>query len=445
MITDLDTPKQLVQMSDSSISVRDLRKRYRIGAVQGTYRTLRETLTDAFVAPVRKAASLLRGIPTGAAGLHEEIWALDGVSFDVQRGEVVGIIGRNGAGKSTLLKILTRITEPTAGDAVVRGRTGSLLEVGTGFHPELTGRENVYLNGAILGMRRQEIDCKFDRMVDFAEVSRFIDTPVKHYSSGMRVRLAFAVAAHLDPEVLLVDEVLAVGDAAFQNKCLTRMGEVAEQGRTVLFVSHNMTAVQRLCARAICLDQGKVVQDGPSSDVVLNYLKTTFSGQAEQVWDDPARAPGNEQVRIRSMRIRLDGSSPTNQITVRTPFVMEFEYWNLVPDARLNLALHLQNEQGIMVFNTGPADEKKWHGRPFPIGLFRSTCRVPGDLLNNGVYHVRLLVVRDQKYHVYRHEDALVFDVRDSADFRGAWHGRWPGVVRPILEWKTELVSEDAT
>jgi lipopolysaccharide transport system ATP-binding protein len=432
-------------MANLSIIVRDLRKRYRIGAVQGTYRTLRDSLTDAFVAPVRKTASLLRGIPTGAAGLHEEIWALKGVSFDVQRGEVVGIIGRNGAGKSTLLKILTRITEPTAGYAVVRGRTRSLLEVGTGFHPELTGRENVYLNGAILGMRREEIDRKFDQIIDFAEVSRFIDTPAKHYSSGMRVRLAFAVAAHLEPEILLVDEVLAVGDAAFQDKCLSRMGEVAEQGRTVLFVSHNMSAVQRLCARAIWLDEGKILQDGPSSDVVLSYLKSAFAAQADQVWDHPSRAPGNEQVRIRSMRIRSDSSSPTNQITVRTPFVMEFEYWNLVTDACLNLALHLQNEQGIMVFNTAPAGEKKWHGRPFPIGLFRSTCRVPGDLLNSGVYRVRLLVIRDQKYHVDRHEDALVFEVRDSADFRGAWYGKWPGVVRPNLTWDTEHISEDTT
>jgi lipopolysaccharide transport system ATP-binding protein len=399
-------------MANLSIIVRDLRKRYRIGAVQGTYRTLRDSLTDAFVAPVRKTASLLRGIPTGAAGLHEEIWALKGVSFDVQRGEVVGIIGRNG---------------------------------GTGFHPELTGRENVYLNGAILGMRREEIDRKFDQIIDFAEVSRFIDTPAKHYSSGMRVRLAFAVAAHLEPEILLVDEVLAVGDAAFQDKCLSRMGEVAEQGRTVLFVSHNMSAVQRLCARAIWLDEGKILQDGPSSDVVLSYLKSAFAAQADQVWDHPSRAPGNEQVRIRSMRIRSDSSSPTNQITVRTPFVMEFEYWNLVTDACLNLALHLQNEQGIMVFNTAPAGEKKWHGRPFPIGLFRSTCRVPGDLLNSGVYRVRLLVIRDQKYHVYRHEDALVFEVRDSADFRGAWYGKWPGVVRPNLTWDTEHISEDTT
>ena len=259
-------------MSDIVIRVEDLSKQYRLGAKKEAYRTLRDTLTGVFLSPFRRVRRLLGGQAYGAAELDETIWALKDVSFEIKRGEVVGIIGRNGAGKTTLLKILSRITEPTEGQGEICGRVGSLLEVGTGFHPELTGRENIYLNGAILGMRRAEIERKFDEIVAFAEIEKFVDTPVKHYSSGMYVRLAFAVAAHLEPEILLVDEVLAVGDASFQKKCLGKMGEVAKEGRTVLFVSHNMTAVQYLCGRAILLDRGEVILDGPATQVVDRYL-----------------------------------------------------------------------------------------------------------------------------------------------------------------------------
>ena len=268
--------------NDIAIRVSGLSKRYYIGGKQERYRTLRDTLTDAFVAPFRKAGKLLRGHATGAAGLHEAIWALKDISFEVKQGEVIGIIGRNGAGKSTLLKIISRITEPTEGYADIYGRVGSLLEVGTGFHPELTGRENIYLNGAILGMKRVEIDQKFDEIVSFAEVEKFIDTPVKHYSSGMYLRLAFAVAAHLEPEILLVDEVLAVGDAQFQNKCLGKMEDVAKEGRTVLFVSHNMAAIQRLCSRAIILDQGMISRDGEARNVVISYISGITDSKSEQ-------------------------------------------------------------------------------------------------------------------------------------------------------------------
>jgi lipopolysaccharide transport system ATP-binding protein len=259
-------------MDDVVLRVEGLSKQYRIGVKLDGYKTLRETLTDGFVAPFRRTMKLLRGQASSAAVMDEKIWALKDVSFEIKRGEVVGIIGRNGAGKTTLLKILSRITEPTEGQAEIRGRVGSLLEVGTGFHPELTGRENIHLNGSIMGMRKAEIELKFDEIVDFAEIEKFIDTPVKHYSSGMYVRLAFAVAAHLEPEILLVDEVLAVGDAAFQKKCLGKMGEVAKEGRTVLFVSHNMTAVQYLCGRSILLDRGEVILDGPATQVVDRYL-----------------------------------------------------------------------------------------------------------------------------------------------------------------------------
>ena len=245
-------------MGNLAISTEGLGKRYRIGAKQARYRTLRDTLADGFSAPFKKAAALLRGEAYGAASLDRDIWALRNVSFEVEHGEVVGLIGRNGAGKSTALKVLSRITEPTEGQATIHGRVGTLLEVGTGFHPELTGRENIYLSGAILGMRKAEIERKFDEIVDFSEIETFLDTPVKHYSSGMYVRLAFAVAAHLEPEILVVDEVLAVGDALFQRKCLGKMGDVARGGRTVLFVSHNMKSIRNLCQRAVWLDQGEV-------------------------------------------------------------------------------------------------------------------------------------------------------------------------------------------
>jgi lipopolysaccharide transport system ATP-binding protein len=263
-------------MGDTAIRVEGLGKQYRIGRRQEKYKTLRDTLTDTFLAPFSRASKLLRGQATGAAELDETIWALQDISFEVKQGEVIGIIGRNGAGKSTLLKILTRITEPTAGWAEVYGRVGSLLEVGTGFHPELTGRENIYLNGAILGMRKAEIDVKFDEIVTFSEVERFVDTPVKHYSSGMYLRLAFAVAAHLEPEILLVDEVLAVGDAAFQKKCLGKMGDVASQGRTVVFVSHNMAAVQQLTQTSLLLHKGRLTSQGPSEDVIKHYLHVSM-------------------------------------------------------------------------------------------------------------------------------------------------------------------------
>jgi lipopolysaccharide transport system ATP-binding protein len=258
----------------------------------------------------------------------EEIWALRGVNVEVLRGEVVGLIGRNGAGKTTLLKLLSRIAEPTAGRVCIKGRVGSLLEVGTGFHPELTGRENVYLNGAILGMRKTEIKRKFDQIVAFSEIEKFMDTPVKHYSSGMYMRLAFSVAAHLEPDILLVDEVLAVGDAAFQKKCLGKMDDVARHGRTVVFVSHNLLAIQSLCSRAIWLDQGRVADAGRTDDVVARYLKTCSYTTTERVWVDQADGPGTDQVRLRSACVRPVTGSPSDPITVRTPFVMEFDYWN---------------------------------------------------------------------------------------------------------------------
>ncbi|HEY9282202.1 MAG TPA: ABC transporter ATP-binding protein, partial [Pyrinomonadaceae bacterium] len=376
----------------------------------------------------------------GGRGEAETLWALRDVSFEVRPGEVIGIIGRNGAGKSTLLKVLSRITEPTAGRVELYGRVGSLLEVGTGFHQELTGRENIYMNGAILGMKRAEIERQFDQIVAFSEVERFIDTPVKHYSSGMFMRLAFAVAAHLEPEILIVDEVLAVGDANFQKKCLGKMGTVAREGRTVLFVSHNLTAMQGLCSRVVWLHEGRVAADGPTGEVISEYLRTSFSARTAQEWADPATAPGNEAVRLRRARVLPEGGSPSEPITVRTPVVIEFEYWNLHPATTLNLSLHLINEEGVTVFASGSGKDKTWQG-PLPAGLFRSRCRVPGGLLNDGIHNVQLLVVKDHSVVIHNQPDVLSFDIREAPETREFWFGKWPGAVRPDLEWRTEQVE----
>ena len=431
-------------MNDIAIRIEHLSKQYRIGGRQEAYRTMRDAIMDAVTAPFRKTWKLLRGEGYGAAGLEESIWALKDVSQEIKKGEVVGVIGANGAGKTTLLKILSRITEPTEGRAEIRGRVGSLLEVGTGFHAELTGRENIYLNGAILGMKKAEINKKFDDMVAFSELAKFIETPVKYYSSGMYVRLAFAVAAHLEPEILLVDEVLAVGDAAFRKKCMGKMGDVAGEGRTVMFVSHNMGAVQSLCHRVIWLDNGGIREVGEPGRVVADYLRTASTSSTDQAWDDIAAAPGNAEVRLRSASVRpTDGTAPED-ITIRTPIALSFEFWNLKPGAVINLSLFLYNEQGVMVFNSAPLTEKVWSGRPHPVGLFRSECHVPGDLLNDGIYRVVVLVVRDHKDLVFRFEDIVTFEARDAPERRGDWYGKWHGAVRPELKWTTELVEDSA-
>jgi lipopolysaccharide transport system ATP-binding protein len=454
-------------MSESVIRVSGLGKRYRIGQ-GGRHNALRNLIGDALRAPVRLLTGSSHssnnhpsaGSPVGngnaASGVSMRaaengrsrfIWALKDVNFEVHQGEAVGIIGRNGAGKSTLLKILARITRPTEGHAEIHGRVGSLLEVGTGFHPELTGRENVYMSGAILGMRKAEIDRKFDEIVAFSEVERFLETPLKHYSSGMQMRLAFAVAAHLDPEILFVDEVLAVGDAAFQKKCLGKMSEVTNEGRTILFVSHNATAMQSLCSRAILLKDGLLLQDGPFAAVISEYFAKSTNPSTESFWPDQPDAPGNDIVRIRRVSVRPNSDLGTTSldpelITVRTPLVIEFEYWNLKPRTLLNLSLLVHTEDGVLAFNTGPVSEPVWQGKPFPVGLFRSVCYMPGDLLNDGFHRLTLLVIENQAHIVYRHEDVLTFEVQEDRASRKGWYGDWPGATRPALRWTTELVSQ---
>ena len=322
------------------VRVQGLSKQYRIGVRRASNDTLHETISR----NVRSALSLIK---RNSDLRHETIWALKDVSFEVEPGEALGIVGRNGAGKSTLLKILSRITEPTSGRVELFGRVGSLLEVGTGFHPELTGRENVYLNGAILGMKKAEIERKFDEIVAFSEIEKFIDTPVKWYSSGMYMRLAFAVAANFEPEILIVDEVLAVGDGPFQKKCLGKMGEISRAGRTVIFVSHNMIAIEELCNRVLWLVDGELVEAEETEQVVSDYLSTGVTVSTEKVWDDPSTAPGNEMVKIHSANLRsLDLRNPGN-MTVETPFQLEFEFWNYQCNrCALNFTFHLWTIDG---------------------------------------------------------------------------------------------------
>jgi lipopolysaccharide transport system ATP-binding protein len=414
------------------IIARRLGKRYRIGERE-RYKALRDSLAGIARAPIRVAWR-------SRTETTDTIWALRDVTFDVSAGEAVGIIGRNGAGKSTLLKILARITDPTEGAAVIRGRAGSLLEVGTGFHPELTGRENMYLNAVILGMRKAEIDRKFDEIVAFAEVERFLDTPVKRYSSGMEVRLAFAVAAHLEPEILIVDEVLAVGDTSFQRKCLDKMEDVGRQGRTVLFVSHNMSAVTRLCDRTILLDQGRVIADGPSHEVAATYLRSGLSTSGAREWSEPQRAPGNEIVRLRAARVRADHGGIVEAVDIRRPVAIEMEFDVLQDGHVLVPNHHFFNEEGVCVFiaqDTGP----EWRRRPRPRGRYVSRVWIPGNFLAEGTLSIGVAVSTHNPATVHFYErDALALHVVDSLDgdsARGDYGGPIPGVIRPLLEWET--------
>jgi len=427
----------------AAIRVENLAKLYRIGQQQASYRTLRDTLTLGVTSALRRAAQLLGQHARGAAHLDEKFWALKDVSFEVDQGEVLGIIGRNGAGKTTLLKILSRITEPTRGLAEIHGRVGSLLEVGTGFHPELTGRENVYLNGAILGMKRAEIRRRFDEIVAFAGVERFIDTAVKHYSSGMYLRLAFAVAAHLEPEILLVDEVLAVGDVAFQRKCLAKMEDVGQQGRVVLFVSHSMPAVTRLCRRAILLSDGLLIRDGPSNEVIGTYLSSDVGTTAARVWPEPAQAPGTDVVRLRAVRVRTEDGQTTEAVDIRGRVGIELEYEVLKSGYVLSPCFTLHNEEGVFLFSAIDKDPA-WRGRPRPCGGYVSIGWIPENFLAEGTMFVGPAMRTMHPAILHFHEkDAVAFQVIDTPDgdsARGDWGGRLPGVVRPLLQWSTSCV-----
>jgi lipopolysaccharide transport system ATP-binding protein len=420
-------------MSDIAIKVQDVGKLYRLGEV-GTG-TLSQDLkrwwavTRGKEDPFAKIGELNDRTTKGDTNF---VWALKDVSFEVKQGEVLGIIGRNGAGKSTLLKLLSKVTQPTTGNIKIKGRIASLLEVGTGFHPDLTGRENIYLNGAILGMTKREIKSKFDEIVDFAGVERYIDTPVKRYSSGMYVRLAFAVAAFLEPEILIIDEVLAVGDAEFQKKCLGRMKDVSvNDGRTVLFVSHNMTAIKNLCNTVLYMQYGSVWEYGPTAATINTYLSHNINSSLRQVFLEPAQAPGNDLVKLKRIEVCPVQKNNSDPILVHTDIDIEFEFWNYVEGKEINLTLHLYTIAQECIFSVGsPAQYLK-------SGIRKGVCRIPGNLLNDGIYTVSMMVVAERSYAVFNFENAVSFEVNENRDASG-WHGKWPGFIRPVLDFKLE-------
>jgi lipopolysaccharide transport system ATP-binding protein len=434
-------------MPDAVISLEGIGKKYVIGheAQREPYTALRDVIARTTKTFLRKAGDTIRGRPVIEGDKLEEFWALRDVSFEIKRGEVVGVIGRNGAGKSTLLRILSRITEPSEGRACITGRVASLLEVGTGFHPELTGKQNIFLNGAILGMAKAEVKNKFDEIVAFAEVERFLDTPVKRFSSGMYVRLAFAVAAHLEPEILIIDEVLAVGDVEFQKKCLGKMGDVASQGRTVLFVSHNMTAVRSLCSRALLLEEGRTAAEGEVDQVVNRYLSRGEKAHALTEWSDPAKAPGDQCVRLKSIHVSCDSMEP-GSVDIQKEFTVHIEYWVMEEGVRVTVATLLCNARGEVVITSSnlsstSATFDPWVEQPYPVGVYRSSCSYPGRLLNDGIYALTVYINDNSigRSRVFE-QDILKFEIIDTGYMREEFHGNWMGILRMKLPWSTEPV-----
>jgi lipopolysaccharide transport system ATP-binding protein len=421
-----------------AIRAEKLSKQYRIGQLAGGYDTLRES--------INRGVSRLTHRAPAVSG--ETVWALKDVSFEVEQGEVLGLIGRNGAGKTTLMRLLGRITEPTSGYADIRGRVGSLLEVGTGFHPELTGRENIFLNAAILGMRRSDVTRRFDDIVEFAEVQKFLDTPVKRYSSGMYVRLAFSVAAHLEPEILLVDEVLAVGDAEFQKRCLGRMESLGRSGRTVIFISHNMPLVARLCSRLVLLEGGELIADGPTEEVIGRYLVSQSGSSAVRTWT-AEDAPGTDSVRLRAARVVGETEATTEVVDVSETAGIEIEFEVLREGPEFVPWIDLYNEAGTLVFSALDNDAA-WR-EPRRPGRYATTAWIPPHLLNEGSIVVSLSLktfapgrkpIRQAEF-----DSALAFQVVDRGEAgsssRGDFAGRMAGTVRPLLRWTTRTEAAD--
>jgi lipopolysaccharide transport system ATP-binding protein len=425
-------------MNDIAVRVEDLGKLYRIGTSPERYKTLRDSIANGVNASIQR---LRRGFAASPSSSESStIWALRDISFEVTKGKVLGIVGRNGAGKSTLLKILSRVTEPTEGVAEIHGRVGSLLEVGTGFHPELTGRENIYLNGAILGMKRVEIDQKFDEIVAFSEVEQFIDTPVKRYSSGMYLRLAFAVAAHLEPEILVVDEVLAVGDAEFQRKCMGKMSDVAQEGRTVLFVSHNMSAILRLTEETIVLDKGHLVYRAPTQQAVDYYMASGFSGTGERIWSAAEIPPEAAPFAPMALRLKDRNGCVVDTVHSTEPFTIEVEYRLDQPITGLRVGIYMLTMRGEYVFTSFDLDDPGQFERlgVRQAGHYISRCIIPDNTLNEGRY---VLAVNASSFRIKRYfwdDHSLAF----SVDATGAPGKHWPeprmGSVRPALEWVIE-------
>jgi lipopolysaccharide transport system ATP-binding protein len=409
-------------MAEVIIQVENISKLYRLGKI-GTG-SLRKDLHYWWNSRVRNKDPFETRTSDNT---KDFLWALKDINFEVLQGEALGIIGSNGSGKSTLLKIISRIVQPTTGAVRGKGKISSILEVGTGFHHELSGRENIFISGYTLGMKKEEIIRKFDEIVAFSGVEKFIDTPVKRYSSGMYVRLAFAVAAHLEPDILIVDEVLAVGDAEFQKKCMGKMQSVSSsQGRTILFVSHNMQAVSNLCSKAIWLKEGKVEYSGGANEVVTRYIASAKVETSNQSWNDPDSAPGNEFIKMKSVEVkpRMEGAQ---FITVRTPIQMDFEFWCFIDNCTININVQLLTTSGECIFNLGTGGIQ---AEKAIIGL---ETIIPGNLLNNSTYIVALTIVKNHSIPICEFHDCAsieVEDVREGMNYFDTWHG----IIRPEID-----------
>ena len=412
-------------MSDIAVKVENLSKKYVIGAKDDRF--LYERITNGFKPLFSR----------NGKEKETEFWALRDINLEIKQGDVVGIIGKNGAGKSTLLKIISRITQPTTGRIAIKGKVASILEVGTGMNRELTGRENIFINGAILGMKQAEIRKKFDEIVAFSGVEKFIDTPIKHYSSGMYVRLAFAIAAHLEPDILIIDEVLAVGDAEFQKKCLGKMGDVSrKEGRTVLFVSHNLTAIQSLCKKAIWINQGQI-KDYSDTKTVISKYQSDVEISNKKVWNFDS-APSNNGIKLLSVSVFSPKSSETSILSVEDDIIIDIRIYSQIPSAELNFSIVLYTSFDVPVFNSVSKSEN------VTKGYYSGRCFIPKNLLNDDTYRLRVLVVKDTSVPLIDIDNALNFEVNDI-DRKGAWFGKWVGVVRPSLKWETNHIDSHST
>ena len=435
-------------MSDIVIRVENISKRYRIGLYEKE-ETFVSAIGSFFKSPFKnlKRINKLTHFDNSYNNSEDIIWALNDISFEINRGEIYGLIGANGAGKSTLLKILAKITQPTSGQVQIKGRLSSLLEVGTGFHPDLTGRENIYLNGTILGMKKKEIDLKLDKIIAFSGVEKFIDTPIKRFSSGMSVRLAFSVAAHLDPEILLIDEVLAVGDAEFQKKCLGKINKVAKDGRTVIFVSHNLNAIENLCDNTIVLENGKLIKIGASKDAIEYYLSKENKGISGEIFWTKQNSPGDSRVRLKAVRI-LSSENICSDPICDKDIEIQVDYWNLEPNKRRLVSIHLLNNMDQMIFSSSNLSSSsltydKWCYQDYPIGLFRTKCIIPKNLLNPGIHSISVFInIHGARDIIIREKKIISFEVKESSSYRTEFFGKWHGIIRPRLAWNTTKLDK---
>jgi lipopolysaccharide transport system ATP-binding protein len=430
-------------MEKPIIQVKNIGKKYNINHQKGGYITLRDKLTNVFVNPFSFLRNKIKQV--AGIGTKEEFWALKDINFEIKKGEVVGIVGQNGAGKSTLLKILSQITPPTTGEIKIHGTVGSLLEVGTGFHPELTGRENIFLNGAILGIKKKDIIKKFEKIVEFAGIEKFLDTPVKYYSSGMYVRLAFSVAAHMETDILIIDEVLAVGDAEFQKKCLGKMEDITKnQGRTILFVSHNMEAIQKLCNRLIILQKGNIIFDDLTEKGISFYLNSGIAFQKEKIWDKK-QAPGDSITKIYKIFSHTEEGVPSEEFDITKKIGITIEYEVFEDNEIFTHGLNVFNEEGINIFNSHDTVSKiRLENRK--KGLYASTVWIPGNFLAEGTISIGVALFKTKPFVIHAQtNNSLIINIIDNVrgdSARGNYTLGFPGIIRPLLIWETNKINQ---